>query len=63
MRQAQIAALGVLDEAVGDQPPEHLARGLGRDPKVTGDLGGRDMAGLVGAAHDSQREQVLLGRR
>ena len=61
--QAQVAALGVLDEAVGDQPPEHLARGLGRDPKVAGDLGGRDLTGLVGAAHDPQREQVLLGRR
>ena len=62
-REAQIATFRVLHEAIGDQPPEHLAGGLGGDPEVTGDLGGRDMTRIVGATHDPQREQVLLGRR
>ena len=59
--QVQVAALGVGDQAVGDEPPEHLAGRLGGDPEVAGDLGRRDPAGVVDAGHHPQREQVLLG--
>ena len=48
------------DEPVGDQPPEHLARGLGGHAEVAADLGGRDAPGRR-TGHHAQREQVLLG--
>ena len=35
-RQVELAALGVGDEAVGDEPPEHLAGGLGGDARCGG---------------------------
>ena len=47
-----------LDEPVGDEPAEHLARGLGRDAEMAADLGGPDMGAVAG--HHPQGEQVLL---
>ena len=41
-RQVEIATLGVGDQAIRHEPPEHLAGGLGRDPHVASDLGGGD---------------------
>ena len=60
-RQVQVAALGVGDETVGDEPPEHLAGGLRGHPEVARDLGGRDAAGVVGPDEDAQGEEVFLG--
>ena len=60
-RQVEVAALGVGDEAVRDEPAEHLAGGLGGDAEVAGDLGGRDAAGIVGAGEHAQGEEVFLG--
>ena len=36
--QPEVAALGVVDQSVGDESAEHLARCLGRDAEVAGDL-------------------------
>ena len=60
-REVELAALGVGDEAVGDEPAEHLARGLGRDPQVARDLRGGHATGVGRPGHDAQGEQVLLG--
>jgi hypothetical protein len=37
-RQHEVAAIRLADEAVGDEPPEHLARGLRGDAEVAADL-------------------------
>ena len=57
-RQLQLAALGERDEAVVDEPAEHLARRLRADAELPGDLRRGDPRAVAG--HDPQREQVLL---
>jgi hypothetical protein len=57
----QVATLRVGDQAIGEEPPEHLAGRLGRHAQVARDLGGGDPPGVVDACHDAQGEQVLLG--
>ena len=60
--QDELPAVGLVDEAVRAEPPEHLAGGLGRDAHPTGDLGSLDVGAVAG--HHPQRQQVLLrGRR
>jgi hypothetical protein len=56
--QHELAAIGLVDEPVGAEPPEHLARGLGRDAHAAGDLGGLHVRAVAG--HHPQRQQVLL---
>ena len=60
-RQVEVATLGVGDQPVRHEPAEHLAGGLGGDPHVARDLGGRHAARVVGADEDAQGEKVLLG--
>src|SRR5205085_10324003 len=54
----QVAPVGLPNEAVGAETPEHLARCLGRDAEVTGDLGGFHVRPVAG--HDAEREEILL---
>jgi GNAT superfamily N-acetyltransferase len=42
LRELQLAALGEVDEPVGGEPLEHLARGLRGHPELPRDLGRRD---------------------
>ena len=60
-RQVELAAFGLGDEPVGDEPAEHLAGRLGGDAEVAGDLRRGDPRAVAG--HHPQREQVLLGGR
>jgi hypothetical protein len=59
----EVATLGVGDQAIGQEPTEHLAGRLGRHAQVAGDLGGGDPPGVVDAGHDAQGEEILLGGR
>ena len=62
--QVQLATPGLGDEAVGDEPAEHLAGGLRGHAEVPRDLRGRDPTAVRGPGHHPQRQQVLLrGRR
>jgi hypothetical protein len=46
-RENEVAAVGLADEAVGDEPAEHLARSLGRDAEVAAHLGGPDVRSVA----------------
>ena len=60
-RELQVAPLRVGDEPIGDQPAEHLARCLGRDPEVARDRCRRDPPRIVRTDEHPKGEQVFLG--
>ena len=60
VRQLQFPAVRVCDEPVGNEPAEHLARGLRGDAKVPRNLGGGHLRSVGG--HHAQREKIFLGR-
>ena len=61
-REVEFAALGDRDETVGDEPAEHLARGLRGHPDMAGDLRGGHLVRLRAAGHHAQRAAGTAGR-
>ena len=59
--QDELPTVALVDEAVGGEAAEHLARRLGRDAHPAGHLGGLHVRSV--ARHHAQRQEVFLGRR
>ena len=58
--EMQVPALGMGDQAVRDEPPEHLTGSLGGHPEMARDLGGGDASGVVRSDLHAQGEEVFL---